>query len=157
MVLASEPGDSGGELSGSGGELSGFGDESRSFDGVSGVRQQNSNNPNSNKSKTTILINKLNQQQKQQRQQATASGGDADASLVASILDWMGFNGRLTPKDANPSPAMLLAWAYWVKLEGPELKQQGKNAVGIARAGWRRGDVPGSGLFDLAPDVAASW
>lgn len=62
----------------------------------------------------------------------------------------MGFAGRLTPKDANPLPEMLLAWAYWVKLEGSELKQQGKNAVGIARAGWRRGDVPGSGLFDMA-------
>jgi hypothetical protein len=43
-----------------------------------------------------------------------------------------------------------LAWAYWVRLEGPALVEKGKNPVGIARASWRRGDGPGGGLVDLA-------
>ena len=28
--------------------------------------------------------------------------------------------------------------------------KRGKNAVGIARAGWRRGDAPGNGLLEVA-------
>ncbi len=76
-----------------------------------------------------------------------------DAVPVAAssqILDWMGFNGRLTQKDGDPPPDVLLAWAYWVRVERDKLAAKGKNAVGIARAGWRRGDVPGGGWTSLA-------
>lgn len=103
-------------------------------------------------SKTTIQSNNPNQQS------ITTVEGAADAAvvaanstlLIASILDWMGFNGRLTAKDKNPSVAVLLAWAYWVRVEGAGLKEKGKNAVGIARAGWRRGDTPGGNFLGLA-------
>ncbi len=76
---------------------------------------------------------------------AAVAASDAD-----QILDWMGFNGRLTKKDGDPPPDVLLAWGYWVRVEEAGLAAKGKNAVGIARAGWRRGDAPGGGWTMLA-------
>ncbi len=73
-----------------------------------------------------------------------------DDSNITAILDWMGFNGRLTEKDKSPTVHVLLSWAYWVRVNDEELKKQDKNAVGIARAGWRRGDLPGGGFSTLA-------
>ncbi|MEM9775197.1 MAG: hypothetical protein AAF902_11500 [Chloroflexota bacterium] len=78
---------------------------------------------------------------------AVASSGAPDFS--GSLLDWMGFNGRLG-KGEFPALDLLLAWGMWVHVEGETLRSRGKNPVGIARAGWRRGDPPGGGWLGLA-------
>jgi hypothetical protein len=75
---------------------------------------------------------------------------DVSTQISNQILDWMGFNGGLNPADNDPSIDLLLSWGMWVHVEGKELVGRGKNAVGIARAGWRRGDVPGGGWIGLA-------
>ena len=84
----------------------------------------------------------------QDEKSANQNGVAAVAS--SQILDWMGFNGRLVKQDGAPPTDVLLAWGYWVRVEGIALAEKGKNAVGIARAGWRRGDVPGGGWTTLA-------
>ncbi|KAA3661606.1 MAG: hypothetical protein DWQ04_15960 [Chloroflexi bacterium] len=122
------------------------------------VRERGDPGSGSEQSTTTIQSNNPKQQStttattRESPQKFTvAFAAPTDGEIQAQILDWMGFNGRLLPEEQGQvTNALLLAWAWWVKLEANTLMKRGKNAVGIARAGWRRGDAPGSGLVEFA-------
>jgi hypothetical protein len=76
---------------------------------------------------------------------------DADDVVVTSILDWMGFDDILQRDESlRLSLENLLAWAYWIKLEGEKLEEKGSNPVGIARSNWRRGKQARAELVELA-------
>jgi hypothetical protein len=74
-----------------------------------------------------------------------------DPDPVSPILDWIGFDDTLTPKErAALAQADLLAWAYWVHLKRAEPHSRIANPVGLVRAQWRRGQRPRADLLDLA-------
>ena len=75
---------------------------------------------------------------------------DDDDDVTYMILDWMGFDGRLSAKDKNPSVELLLAWALWVQLRGDDAN----NPVGVARSKWRRGEFPEACLTSYAKGEA---
>ena len=67
----------------------------------------------------------------------TTTSTTTAADIVDAILDWMKFDDVLRAEERIPA-AELLAWAFWVKLEGAKIVERGGNPVGIARASWRR-------------------
>ena len=93
-----------------------------------------------------LLIKKL----KEMYPPAPPQEAQPEKARLSVILDWMGFNGRMTDKDSLALPEQILAWALWVKLNESGLKKQEKNPVAIARASWRKGDWPNQTLADLA-------
>lgn len=108
---------------------------------LQGVREADQNNPK----EQSLETSQSNSPEATNDPVESEDGVD----IVGSVLGWMGFNGRLSQKDKAPTVEMLLAWAIWVKLE--ESAADGcKNSVGVARASWRRGAMPGGGVGGLA-------
>ena len=73
--------------------------------------------------------------------------------LVTAVADWMGFTGDITYEMQRHglTPAALLAWAFWVKVEGGRCR----SPVGVCKSKWtgngRRGpELPSSKWLDLA-------
>ncbi|MCA9368246.1 hypothetical protein KC887_08405 [Candidatus Kaiserbacteria bacterium] len=73
--------------------------------------------------------------------------------LVTAVADWMGFTGDITYEMQRHGlmPAALLAWAFWVKVDGGRCR----NPVGVCISKWtgngRRGpELPPSKWLDLA-------
>lgn len=75
----------------------------------------------------------------------------ADPDPIPPILDWIGFDDALTPRERTAlNPPILLAWAYWVKLKTAERAPRVHNPVGLVRAQWRKGVQPRADLLRLA-------
>ena len=75
----------------------------------------------------------------------------ADPDPIPPILDWIGFDDFLTPREYIAlNPPILLAWAYWVQLKTAERAPRVHNPVGLVRAQWRKGVQPRADLLRLA-------
>lgn len=75
----------------------------------------------------------------------------AVVDAFTAILDWIGFDDALTPKERSSlDKPTLLAWAYWVQLKRAERSSRIYNPIGLVRAQWRSGKQPRSDLLALA-------
>ena len=142
-----EQGGSGVEQAGSDDEQAGSGIEQIGSGVDQGVRGENCNNPKE-QSKGTAKINKPNGTSPPPTDTSADSvplpehqngSGGGGGGVQQVILNWMGFNGRLSQKDNAPSIELLLAWGLWVNLRGAD---DSNNPVGVARSKWRRGEFP---------------
>ncbi len=75
------------------------------------------------------------------------------AAMATAVADWMGYTGDITREmqQHQVTPAVLLAWAFWLKVEGGKCR----NPVGVCRSKWssneRRGpELPPARWLELA-------
>lgn len=75
----------------------------------------------------------------------------AAADPLQPILDWIGFDDTLTPKERQTlTVADLLACAYWVHRKRAEAGSRIYNPVGLMRSQWRNGKRPTADFLRLA-------
>lgn len=75
----------------------------------------------------------------------------AAADPLTPILDWLGFDDALTPKErATLDQATLLAWSMWAKLKQAESRGRITNPIGWVRSQWRSGRPVRADLLNLA-------
>lgn len=75
----------------------------------------------------------------------------AAADPLTAILDWLGFDDQLTPKErAGLDVSTLLGWAYWAQIKRAERGSRIANPVGWVRSQWRNGRPLRADLLNLA-------